>query len=243
MVDRDDSEPPNVERRKPTRGLTWRFGLRKKSSAPSDQDSTESRDSTEDRDSTENSNGIQSRDGVEDQASSEDQDSTENFESEGGQSGVLSRSRLAVVAAEMLELAAKTQEAVACTIVEVRTLKTVNRAERREAGGDDPETVAGALVRVFRRSDVLARWGANSFAVLAIGPGPDSDDVERRMAQRLIRSGDGETGEPDCSISAGRVVHMPWQDEDLDQIVERAEDEMSRRCRLRRARERDFEES
>jgi GGDEF domain-containing protein len=155
---------------------------------------------------------------------------------------VLSRSRVSSVAGEMLALAAKTREAVVCTFIEVRGAKSVEQSRGQD--DEDEATAAHALGAVFRRSDVLARWGAKSFVVLSVGPGPESDDVERRMTQRLQPSAGEDSGERALHVSVGRVVHMPWQDEDLEHVVERADQEMLRLRRLRQARdgERDSKE-
>ena len=159
--------------------------------------------------------------------------------SDEGHAEILGRSQLSGVAAEMLELAARTREAVVCTFVEVRRLRKVNHMVGPDVRADHEETAALALGSVFRRSDTLARWAENSFVVLSVGPGPESDDVERRMVKQLKLSVGLESGTSAVSVSAGRVVHMPWQDEDLDQIVERADQEMLRQRRLRQARDGD----
>ena len=164
--------------------------------------------------------------------------------SDEGHAEILSRSKLSTVAAEMLALAVGTREAVACTFIEVRGSRKVNHAVRLDVVDADEETAAVALGSVFRRSDTLARWAENSFVVLSVGPGPESDDVERRMVKQLKVSVEPDSGTSAVSVSAGRVVHMPWQDEDLDQIVERADQEMLRQRRMRQARDgdQDFDE-
>lgn len=155
---------------------------------------------------------------------------------------VLNRSRLAVVAAEMLNIAVKTREAVACTCIEVRGLKAVDPVAGHDDGNREPDSAADALGEVFRRSDVLAQISHNRFIVLSMGSGPAADDVERRMAQRLTPSGGADSSGQAVEISAGRVVHMPWEDEDLAEIMERADQEMFRRRKLNRARDFDLEE-
>lgn len=156
--------------------------------------------------------------------------------------GVLNRRGLAVVGSGMMAIAARTREAIACTFIDVDGLGAVNSRDGHDAGDEVLVAIAAALGSVFRQSDVLARWGGDEFVVLSLGPGPDSEDVERRMIQRLGTSGQDHPSERVAEISAGRVIHMPWQEEDLDQIVERADQEMIRRRRLRQARGHDFEE-
>ncbi len=149
--------------------------------------------------------------------------------------GLLNRRGLDVVGAEVLALAKRSREPMSCTFVDVDGLKGINDEFGHEAGDRLIVAVAETLSGVFREADVVARWGGDEFVVLALGAGPRVEDVERRLADRLAHAHtDGK-----ASLSAGRVVHMPWQDEGLLTITERADQEMYRRRRLRRMQEND----
>ena len=155
--------------------------------------------------------------------------------------GLPNRRGLRVVGAEMLAISHRNREAIACTFIDVDGLKTVNDVRGHEAGDEVLVTVAEALTDVFRECDLIARWGGDEFAVLALGSGPSADDVERRLTHRLEAMDSRLFGSGLGGVSAGRIVHMPWQDEDLDDILDRADQEMYRRRNLRRAKGRDLE--
>lgn len=155
--------------------------------------------------------------------------------------GLLNRRGLLVVGEEILAIAHRTREAVACTFVDVDGLKVVNDAQGHDVGDEVLVTVSEALVDVFRESDVIARWGGDEFVVLALGAGPSAEDVERRLSHRLESMDQVSVSETSWGVSAGRVVHMPWQDENLEEILARADQEMYRRRRLRRAKGKDQE--
>jgi len=150
-------------------------------------------------------------------------------------SGLLNRRGLAVVGEEVLALAKRAREPLSCTFVDIDGLKDVNDAHGHETGDAVIVAVAEALLTVFREADVVARWGGDEFVVLAMGAGPRVEDLERRLEQRLGGTAVAEDGSWLPLVSCGRVVHMPYQDETLDQITERADQEMYRRRRLRRA--------
>lgn len=150
-------------------------------------------------------------------------------------SGLLNRRGLAVVGDEVLALARRAREPLCCTFVDIDGLKRVNDDHGHDVGDSVIVEVAETLLSVFREADVIARWGGDEFVVLAMGSGPRIEDVERRLRRRLAETGFGGGEHWQPSLSCGRVVHMPWQDETLDQITERADREMYRLRRLRRA--------
>ncbi|MFN8125584.1 MAG: diguanylate cyclase [Candidatus Nanopelagicales bacterium] len=151
--------------------------------------------------------------------------------------GLLNRRGLDVVGAEVLALAKRSREPLSCTFVDIDGLKQVNDRHGHDAGDQVITAVSEALLGVFREADVVARWGGDEFVIIGLGAGPRVEDVERRLAERLAY-GYGDDG---VSLSAGRVVHMPWQDEGLLDLTERADQEMYRRRRLRRMQEHDSE--
>lgn len=150
-------------------------------------------------------------------------------------SGLLNRRGMAVVGDEVLALAKRAREPLCCTFIDIDGLKRVNDDHGHDIGDTVIVEVAETLLSVFREADVIARWGGDEFVVLAMGSGPRVEDLERRLTQRLAETGFGSGEQWQPSLSCGRIVHMPWQEETLDQITERADQEMYRRRRLRRA--------
>ena len=149
--------------------------------------------------------------------------------------GLLNRRGLAVVGDEVLALARRAREPLSCTFVDVDGLKGVNDGHGHDVGDDVLVAVAESLLAVFREADVVARWGGDEFVILAMGAGPRVEDLERRTQTRLAEAGGPAVDHWQPSLSCGRIVHMPWQEETLEQIIERADQEMYRRRKLRRA--------
>jgi diguanylate cyclase (GGDEF)-like protein len=151
--------------------------------------------------------------------------------------GLLNRRGLRLVGGEVLAIARRSRESVGCTFIDVDGLKQANDHFGHDVGDEIILAVAEALQDVFRQADVIARWGGDEFVILGLGPGPQVDDVERRMVSQLGAAEVAAVGHWNPGVSAGRVVHMPWEEEDLEQMLERADHEMYRRRRLRRAKQ------
>ena len=84
----------------------------------------------------------------------------------------------------------------------------------------------------FRESDALARWDVDRFAVLALGSGPRTEDIERRVQTQIGGYGADNT----LQVFSGRAVKMPWQDETVTELVDRAFAEVDHRRRISDAR-------
>ncbi|MDZ7578179.1 MAG: GGDEF domain-containing protein [Candidatus Nanopelagicales bacterium] len=149
--------------------------------------------------------------------------------------GLFNRRGLLVVGDEMLALGRRTREPVCCTFIDVDGLKDVNDRLGHDKGDNVLLAVADSLRLMFRESDVLARWGGDEFVVLGLGTGPDVADMEKRLILSLADNKLAGSGLWHPFVSAGRVVHMPWHDETLDQLLERADQDMYGRRRSRRA--------
>jgi diguanylate cyclase (GGDEF)-like protein len=149
--------------------------------------------------------------------------------------GLLNRRGMAEVGRELMAVARRSREPMSCTFIDVDGLKDVNDAFGHDAGDELIASVAESLTGVFREADVVVRWGGDEFVVLALGAGPRVEEVERRLIERLQQTDVARSGRWQPAVSAGRVVHMPWQDETLEGLLERADQEMYRRRRIKRA--------
>ncbi len=141
------------------------------------------------------------------------------------ETGLLNRRGLSEVGRELLALSRRYQEPVSCTVVEVLPGWDEQTDVRRDVMSD----VARDLVPAFRESDAMARWDSDQFVVLALGSGPRIEELEQRVSNDL-----GPLS--DSVVTGGRVVHMPWQEEEVHQLVSRGIEEMYRRRAIQQAR-------
>ncbi len=141
------------------------------------------------------------------------------------ETGLLNRRGLSEVGRELLALSRRYQEPVSCTVVEVLPRWDEQTDVRRDVMSD----VARDLVPAFRESDAMARWDSDQFVVLALGSGPRIEELEQRVSNDL-----GPLS--DSVVTGGRVVHMPWQEEEVHQLVSRGIEEMYRRRAIQQAR-------
>ncbi len=141
------------------------------------------------------------------------------------ETGLLNRRGLAEVGRELLALGRRFQEPISCTVLEVVSRPHTAASESEETVSE----VAVCLVPVFRDSDALARWDDQQFVILALGSGPRVEEIEQRLRSDL---------DPllEVELTGGRVVHMPWQEENVEQLVDRGIDEMYRRDMIKQAR-------
>lgn len=143
--------------------------------------------------------------------------------------GLLNRRGMDLVGHEAVALATRAREPVTCTVIDIDGLSRVNDAAGRAAGDRVIVAVADALSDTFRAADVIARWGSDDFVVLAVGSGPELAEIGSRLTRRLA-------SDPDLpSVSLGRAVHLPWQDETLEEVLQRADQERLRTKTLARA--------
>lgn len=156
--------------------------------------------------------------------------------------GLLNRRGMMEVGLELIAVAKRSREPLSCTFIDVDGLKRVNDNFGHDSGDELIVEVADSLDSVFRQADVVARWGGDEFVVLAMGSGPRVEDVERRLVDRLRDTEVARSGRWTPAVSAGRVVHMPWQEESLDDLLERADKEMYRRRRIKHAKSGDDEQ-
>jgi GGDEF domain-containing protein len=145
--------------------------------------------------------------------------------------GLLNRRGIEEVGAELMALGRRFREPVSCTVVEVET-DPVHAPEGTRVQEADAAEVAVLLVPAFRESDALARWDVDRFAVLALGSGPRTEDIERRVQTQIGGYGADNT----LQVFSGRAVKMPWQDETVTELVDRAFAEVDHRRRISDAR-------
>ena len=148
--------------------------------------------------------------------------------------GVANISGLTLLGGQVLEAAKRHGDAVHCIVIDIDGLGIVNQALGRLVGDDVLVGVADSLIGATRSGDVVARWGGDEFVVIGAGSGPSALEVERRVRAGLVEAPPASPSVWPGRVSAGRAVKEPWDDDDLQSLLDRAHREMLLRRALRR---------
>jgi two-component system cell cycle response regulator len=86
-------------------------------------------------------------------------------------------------------------------MIDVDHFKSINDTHGHAAGDLVLQAVAGALVAIARRSDVVGRWGGEEFVVAL----PQTSEAGARVAAERLRRAIAETK---CVLPSGETIHV-----------------------------------
>ena len=148
--------------------------------------------------------------------------------------GVANRKGLELVARPMIDLARRQGHAVHCLVVDVDTLRGINEEHGVREGDEVLLAVADALKVATRTTDIVARWGGDEFVLLGPGTGTSPLEMERRIRAHLSTVLTLPRGAWQGRVSAGAATLVPWDGDDLEGLLQRAEQDLSLRRSLKR---------
>jgi diguanylate cyclase (GGDEF)-like protein len=148
--------------------------------------------------------------------------------------GVANRKGLELVARPMIDLARRQGHAVHCLVVDVDTLRGINEEHGVRQGDEVLLAVAEALRAATRTTDIVARWGGDEFMVLGPGTGTSPLEMERRIRSHLGTAITLPRSAWQGRVSAGAATLVPWDGDDLEGLLHRAEQDLSLRRSLKR---------
>ncbi|HUN73449.1 MAG TPA: diguanylate cyclase [Steroidobacteraceae bacterium] len=122
-------------------------------------------------------------------------------------------------------VAQRDSQEIALTLFDIDNLAAYNDTFDKAAGDACIRRVARAVASSYRRgSDMVARWGGGTFAVLtrgeaAAGAGEYAKVVVQRVRDLLIHNPRAETGSRYVTLSAGAASLVPAPDLPVDALV------------------------
>ncbi|ODS56252.1 MAG: hypothetical protein ABS36_07565 [Acidobacteria bacterium SCN 69-37] len=139
-----------------------------------------------------------------------------------------------LIQAEQLVRAARRQRTPFLLLfMDVDQLKVINDTFGHAEGNRALIEAADVLRRCFRQSDLLARYGGDEFAALAMASGDNDDALLRARLQGAL---DAVNVKPDrdypLTFSAGLLTCDPTEDTPLEVLLEHADQLMYREKRL-----------
>jgi diguanylate cyclase (GGDEF)-like protein len=148
--------------------------------------------------------------------------------------GVANRKGLELVARPMIDLARRQGHAVHCLVVDVDTLRGLNEEHGVRQGDVVLLAVAEALRVATRTTDIVARWGGDEFMVIGPGTGTSPLEMERRIRSHLGTAITLPASAWQGRVSAGAATLVPWDGDDLEGLLHRAEQDLALRRSLKR---------
>ena len=140
---------------------------------------------------------------------------------------------------QMMRDAQRNEKAVSVLFFDADGLKQINDNLGHEMGSAFLRDIASLLRSVFRDNDILGRVGGDEFAVVVQGSQADFASVLRRF-DNVVEAQNQSGGKPyRMSCSVGAVSAEPGDGQTLTDLLARADEEMYKNKRQRRARRED----
>jgi diguanylate cyclase len=121
--------------------------------------------------------------------------------------------------------------------IDLDGFKKINDQHGHEAGDLFLVSIAQRLRNSLRSDDWVARLGGDEFVVLTVtGSGRTADDIARHLSERIDRAiiGRHDLGSVQLDYPGASIGVVPWQGEDVNQLIKKADAVMYSAKRRRR---------
>lgn len=148
--------------------------------------------------------------------------------------GLLNRRGFTTIAQGHLRLASRTGQRFLLLFADVDGLKHINDTYGHHEGDRALARVSEVLRRTFRQSDVVARYGGDEFAILALDSnGDEGATIRRRLAASLANEAESGPEPYPLAVSVGVIAFEGRLEEPLGALLARADVALYREKRAR----------
>jgi len=147
--------------------------------------------------------------------------------------GLYNRRGFLALAERQLKLARRSGRSLLLFFIDVDGLKGINDVYGHNEGDAALKCTAEALETTFRDSDVIARFGGDEFAVLAIEATGQSEAAIRERLTEYLNSTKPQDFDYKFSVSLGAARFDPWNPTSIRELIAEADGAMYERKRRR----------
>lgn len=143
--------------------------------------------------------------------------------------GLYNRRGFNQLARQQTEIARRTGRNMLLSFFDLDHMKHINDSYGHHEGDNALVAAAGILRRIFRASDIIARWGGDEFSVLMINA--ECDDIlsiEQRINDAINDYNETADHRYIISMSWGIVKYDPAFPAEIDDLITRADEMMYR---------------
>jgi diguanylate cyclase (GGDEF)-like protein len=149
--------------------------------------------------------------------------------------GLYNRRGFLALADRQVKLARRSGRSLLLFFIDVDGLKEINDVFGHGEGDAALKCTAEALETTFRDSDVIARFGGDEFAVLAIEASGQSETTIRERLTEYLTSARGQGYDYKFSVSLGAARFDPWNPTSIRDLIAEADQAMYEQKRRRSA--------
>jgi diguanylate cyclase (GGDEF)-like protein len=147
--------------------------------------------------------------------------------------GLYNRRGFLALADRQLKLARRSGRSLLLFFIDVDGLKEINDVFGHAEGDASLKRMAEALEMTFRDSDVIARWGGDEFAILAIEASGQSASAIRDRLAEYLNSANHRDSSYEFSVSLGTARFDPWRPASIRELIAEADQAMYEQKRSR----------
>ena len=137
--------------------------------------------------------------------------------------GLYNRRGFLALAERQLKLARRAGRSVLLFFIDVDGMKEINDVFGHAEGDAALKCTAEALETTFRDSDVIARFGGDEFAALAIEASGQNEATIRDRLTEYLKSASRKDSSCEFSVSLGTARFDPWNPTSIRELIAEAD--------------------